>query len=241
MGQQFKTINVEIKGLSPLLMNRLNPDTLESKSKMKMEKYSTETDAANAAYVAVIDGREQLYVPYEALKSCLIRTAKQYRVKRTSLSSLLAGTMRIAPEKVPLVLPAELQGLPIKQQYSVDKRAVVIQSQRVLKGRARIDQWGLKFQILYNATWLPAGIEETLRTILEDAGIRMGLLDFRPQHLGDFGTFEVVGFQYEGQDAVAVAPPQVELVQQSDASEEVPGSPAEQPKRKGRPPKKPVE
>lgn len=186
MSQIFKKIDVEIKGLTPLLMNRLNPDSLESKSKKKMEQYSTDTDAANSAYMAEVDGEKFLYIPQEAVQSMIIKTAGQYKIKRTSLSSLLAGTLRVEPAKISLGT----------DKYEVDKRAVVIQQQRVLKGRARIPEgWRVKFQLVYNTKYLPAGIEATLKDILEDAGVRMGLLDYRPQHKGWFGTFEVVSFK----------------------------------------------
>jgi hypothetical protein len=180
----YKKIEVEIKGLTPLLMNRLNPESLKSKTRMKMEQYSTETDAKNSAYIADIDGKRQLYIPQEALYSMIIQTAKQYKVKRMSLASLLAGTMRVEPEKVPLGT----------DQYEVDERAVVIQSMRVLKGRAKLKDWAAKFQLVYDSRRLPEGIGGTLKEILEDAGTRMGLLDYRPQHRGWFGTFEVVSF-----------------------------------------------
>ncbi len=193
MSQNFKKIDVEIKGLTPLLMNRLNPESLKSKSKMKTQNYSTENDAKNSAYMAVINGKNQLYIPQECVQSMLINTAKQYRVHRVSLSSLLAGTMRVEPEKIPLGT----------DQYVVDERAVVIQSQRVLKGRAKLLQWSAKFRLVYNVKWLPEGIEATLKEILEDAGVRMGLLDYRPQHKGSFGTFEVVSFTYDGQEVAA--------------------------------------
>jgi len=183
----YKKINVEIRGLTPLLMNRLNPESLKSKSRMKMETYSTVEDAKNSAYMAEIDGKTQLYIPQEAVYSMIINTAKQYRVRRVSLSSLLAGTMRVEPEKIPLGT----------DKYEVDERAVVIQRQRVLKGRAKIPKWGAKFQIIYDARRLPDGIEKTLQEILEDAGTRMGLLDYRPQHRGWFGTFAVESFTPE--------------------------------------------
>jgi len=184
LSENYKKIDVEIKGLTPLLMNRLNPESLKSKSRMRMENYSTEEDAKNSAYMAVIDGKKQLYIPQEAVYSMIINTARQYRVRRVSLSSLLAGTMRVEPEKIPLGT----------DKYEVDERAVVIQRQRVLKGRAKLPKWSAKFQIIYDSKRLPTGIEETLKTILEDAGTRMGLLDYRPQHKGWFGTFTVENF-----------------------------------------------
>jgi len=184
MSEIYKKIDVKIRGLTPLLMNRLNPESLKTKSRMKMQEYSTVDDAAKSAYMAEIEGKKQLYIPQEALYSMIINTAKQYRVRRMSLSSLLAGTMRVEPEKVPLGT----------DKYEVDERAVVIQNQRVLKGRAKLPKWSAKFQIVYDSKRLPDGIEATLKEILEDAGTRMGLLDYRPQHRGWFGTFTVESF-----------------------------------------------
>jgi hypothetical protein len=184
MSEIYKKINVEIRGLTPLLMNRLNPESLKTKSRMKMQEYSTTKDAANSAYIAEIDGKKQLYIPQECLYSMIINTAKQYKIRRMSLSSLLAGTMRVEPEKIPLGT----------DQYEVDERAVVIQNQRILKGRAKLPKWSVKFQIVYDSKRLPDGIEATLKEILEDAGTRMGLLDYRPQHKGWFGTFAVESF-----------------------------------------------
>jgi len=180
----YKRINVVIEGLTPLLMNRLNPESLKTKSRMKIQEYSTEKDAANSAYMAEIDGKKQLYVPQEAVYSMMISTSKIYKVRRMGLASILAGTMRIEPEKIPLGT----------DQYEIDERAVVIQNQRVLKGRAKLPKWKAAFQIVYS-TRLPQGIEPTMREILEDAGTRMGLLDYRPQHKGWFGTFEVISFE----------------------------------------------
>lgn len=180
----YKRIPVRIVGLTPLLMNRLNPESLKSKSRMRMQEYSTENDAKNSAYMAEIEGKMQLYIPSEAVYSMIINTAKQYKIKRMSLSSLLAGTMRIEPEKIPLGT----------DQYVVDERAVVIQNQRVLKGRAKLMKWSARFEFVYDASRLPQGIEATLKEILDDAGTRMGILDYRPQHRGWFGTFAIVTF-----------------------------------------------
>jgi len=194
MSKVYKKIDVTIRGLTPLLMNRLNPESLKSKTRMKMEQYSTEEDAKKSAYIAEIDGKRQLYIPQEALYSMIINTAKQYKVRRMSLASLLAGTMRVEPEKVPLGT----------DKYEIDERAVVIQNQRVLKGRAKLPEWSAKFQLVYDSRRLPEGIETTMKEILEDAGTRMGILDYRPQHRGWFGTFALEKFVTEdGVDLVS--------------------------------------
>lgn len=222
MSEFYRKIDVEIRGLTPLLMNRLNPESLRSKSRMKTQDYSTTIDAANSAYMAVIDGKKQLYVPQECLYSMIIGTAKQYKIRRMSLASLLAGTMRVEPEKVPL-------GTDL---YEVDERAVVIQNNRVLKGRAKLPKWSVKFQIVYDSKRLPDGIEATLKEILEDAGTRMGLLDYRPQHKGWFGTFAVESFVPQNSEAVAVAEsPAPEAVTLETAAPEIVAAGKERKKR----------
>ena len=218
--ETYKTIDVEIKGLTPLLMNRLNPESLRAKTRMRTQQYSTITDAKNSAYMAIIDGKNQLYIPHEAVYSMMIRAARGFRVRRITLSGLLAGTMRIEPEKIPLGT----------DKYEVDERAVVIQNNRVLKGRAKLQEWKANFHIVINTRRLPEGIEPTLQEVLEDAGIRMGLLDFRPQHLGWFGTFAVTKFEYEGK------PKTPTLINEAQPSE-LPSITPEPTKRRGRPPK----
>lgn len=178
-------IRVTLKGLTPLLMNRLNPEDLKSKSRRKLQDTDFERQAEKSAYIDEIDGKRQLYIPNYAIYAMILHTAKQYRARRISLSNLLAGTIRIEPEKIPLGT----------DKYEIDIRPVVIQKNRVLKARAKVPDWKITFYIIYNKKYLPENIPETLKTILEDAGVRVGLLDYRPQHMGWFGTFEVEKFE----------------------------------------------
>ena len=186
-GKVWGKIRVTLKGLTPLLMNRLDAGSLEAKSRRKLQQTDFKTQAEQSAYIDVIDGKRQLYVPSYAVYGMIIHTAKQYRARRIPLSNLLAGTIRIEPEKIPLGT----------DQYEIDVRPVVIQKSRVLKARAKVSNWTLTFTIIYNKKFLPEGIHQTLRQILEDAGVRIGLLDYRPQHMGWFGTFEVAEFKVE--------------------------------------------
>jgi len=187
MEERYGKIEVAIEGVTALLMNRLNPESLKTKSRRTGQEYDEETEARNSAYIAKIDGKQQLFIPAYAIYSMVIKTAGQYRSRRMSLSSILAGTMRIEPEKIGLG----------HCNYEIDTRPVVIQRSRVLKSRAKIPEWTAKFTIIYDKKIITENIVQTLRTILEDAGRRMGLLDYRPQHKGWFGTFNVETFNVE--------------------------------------------
>lgn len=181
MENMYGKIHVKIKSLTPLLMNRLNPETLKTKSTKRFQSYDEKEQAEKSAYITKVNGKKQLYIPAYAIYSMIIKTAAQYKAKRTSVASLLAGTMRVEPEKI-------LLG---HCNYEIDTRPVVIQRARVLRSRAKIPEWTATFTIIYNKKALPQAIIEKLKEILEDAGTRVGILDYRPQHKGWFGTFTV--------------------------------------------------
>ena len=185
---EFGRIHVKIRGLTPLLMNRLDPSELKDRALKGPGKiYDPEKVARRKAYITVVDGKEQLYIPNRWIYSMMVKAAGQYRLpgKRTSLSSILAGTIRIEPEKI-------LLG---HCNYEIDERPVVIQKNRVLAWRPKIKEWEVEFDIIYNKMFFPPESLQYLRQVLEDGGIRLGIGDFRPQHKGWFGTFEVVEFE----------------------------------------------
>ena len=184
MGSKYGKIHVKIRGLTPLLMNRLNPERLKKQDRIVIADYDVEKEARESAYIKVIDGKEQLYIPGYAVYSMIINTATQYRSGRTNLASILAGTIRIEPEEIPLG----------HCNYEIDIRPVNVQKNRVPRARAKIPSWQAEFNIIYNKI-LPDAIVETLRKIIEDGGTRIGLLDYRPQHKGWFGTFELIEFE----------------------------------------------
>lgn len=187
---KYGTVNVTIKGLTPLLMNKMNIADLKTHdSRSVASEYKPEDEAKKAAYIAEIDGKQQLFIPGYAVYSMIIKAAGAYKFpkRRSSLSTYLAGTIRVEPEKIPLGT----------DQYEIDERPVVIQRARVLKWRPKINDWIATFQIVYNKDALPDAIIPQLEAIIEDGGTRLGLLDYRPQHKGWFGTFTVTDFKID--------------------------------------------
>lgn len=177
-------IRVTLKGETPLLMNRLSIEKLSTKSRNIMKEYDVQADAADSAYMAEIDGVKQLYVPMECIYSMIIYSAGMHKVKKRSARSFVAGGIRIVPEKIPLGT----------DQYEVDLRRVVIQRNSVVRARAKVPDWRASFEIIYDQEILAP---EVIYEILVDAGRRVGLLDFRPQRSGWFGTFTVEEFEHE--------------------------------------------
>ena len=79
------------------------------------------------------------------------------------------------------------------EKYEVDRRAVVVPATkgRIVRCRPRLDDWGIKFVLEWDNTLLST---VQMREILDCAGSRVGLLDFRPEKKGPYGRFRVDGF-----------------------------------------------
>jgi len=57
-----------------------------------------------------------------------------------------------------------------------------------MRNRPRLDNWTTTFTLQYAPTLLTAA---QLRQVVDDAGSRVGLGDFRPEKKGMFGRFQV--------------------------------------------------
>ena len=179
----MKTIQVEIKGISPLLMN--NPASMldeatQSKTRKRTEKRDIKTEAESLAYK---DNKGFLYIPAQAVKGCLIGGASYIKFGKFSAKPIIAGAVHISPDKISLGT----------KNYEIDIRTVVIQRNRVPKARPMIEDWKASFDLEYDETLVSNS--DDLKHILEEAGKRVGLLDFRPQRYGSFGRFEISKWQ----------------------------------------------
>ena len=61
--------------------------------------------------------------------------------------------------------------------------------------RPRFDAWALELSLLAALDSIP---ESTMRQLVDIAGSRIGLCDFRPQRRGIFGTFRVDSWRVAG-------------------------------------------
>lgn len=171
----MKSVNVTIKGITPLLMHRFPLEPVEA-----IEKKTKEEQAEIAAYRIPGDSRE-LYIPGAGLQRALVAGATFSKGKgRSTLQKPVAACVLVLPEYV---------GLGTKE-YAIDARAVVVPATkgRVVRFRPRLDAWEVSFQIDYDDTLLK---ETELRRVVDDTGSRVGLLDFRPERKGPFGRFMV--------------------------------------------------
>ena len=169
-------VKVTIKGKSPLLMHRYPLVPIETPP---IEKRTPEDQAEIAAYRD--KDTEELYIPGTAIQRALVNAGVFSKGKgRASLQKNVAACVLIDPEIITLGT----------KEYKIDARPIVVPSTkgRVVRYRPRLDSWSCSFSIEFDESLLT---EKQLRQIVDDAGTRVGLLDFRPACKGPFGRFMV--------------------------------------------------
>lgn len=180
----MKTITVELTGESPLLMN--NPISMldEKKDVSGIKTYKVEElkKASKIKLYKLPSG--ELYVPAEAIKGCLIGASSFRKIGKFTAKPIVAGGVFISPNKI---------GLGVKK-FDYDIRTGVNKLRgRVIVVRPMIEKWKINFNIEYDETLI--GDANIIKQLLEDGGKRVGILDFRPQKMGQFGRFKITKWQ----------------------------------------------
>lgn len=175
----IKKIDVSIQGITAILMHRFPMEPV----KVPPELDTIENQAERAAYREEDTG--ELFVPGIALQRTMVNGATYSKGKgRATLQKPAAACLMVSPERV-------LLGT---KEFKIDSRPVVMPSTRgrVVRHRPRIDDWKLSFELEYDDQLMS---EVQVRQIVDDAGKRVGLLDFRPEKKGPFGRFIVTGWK----------------------------------------------
>lgn len=182
----MKEIEIEIEGTGEgLLMHSTKAMTSPTATKNPARTYDPKKDAEKASYR---NKKGELIVPSRCLKASILNSASWYKFGRKSAKQIIAGCTRIEPSEVVLL---DKKGKALKN-YEIDVRPVVIQKSRIMRARPLINEWKLRFKIIYNEKLI--NDTKIIYQIIEEAGQRIGLLDNRPQRYGENGTFKVNKF-----------------------------------------------
>ena len=183
-------IAVTIQGVTPLLMNRFTEDNelAVSSSVRKVnigQKPSPREQAEKKAYT---NSSGELCVPGPNIFASIIQAGTFHKVGKskitTTKSSLIPAGMAIPEVDCSLGT----------KDFEVDSRSVVIPSTggRIMAHRPRLDEWQLSFTLEVDENMFD---EQTARVLVDDAGSKVGLGDFRPARKGPFGRFKVVNWK----------------------------------------------
>lgn len=189
----MKKVNVRISGVTPLLCNRFTDAaqiaaTNGTRLSATGDKGSPQEQAASKLYIGH-NGKPM--IPTPNLFRCIIDAGAFFK----------AGKSKVTTQKSSLI-PAcvEVDGLELpivhKDPWTVDQRPVrnPATGGRFLCYRPCFHDWELEFTLGYDPDMIQVKL---LREIIDAAGKRIGLGDFRPACKGPFGKFVVTRWQEE--------------------------------------------
>ena len=185
----MKTINVEIRGVTPLLIHRFGEQAEQGKATRKIivESCDPRDEATKHAYIAK-DGT--YYFSAFAIPNAMGAAGSNHKMKgsRKTLRFVVPSAVRMTSDTVTI-----LNGSGPAKSFEVDSRPVTIPATkgRIMRHRPRFDQWGAQFDLVINDDMLAV---ETAHQLLNEAGQAIGIGDFRPEKRGPFGTFRVSRF-----------------------------------------------
>lgn len=185
-------IFVKIAGVSPILMNRFTEENeIKVSSGVSAVSISGKgTPREQAIKKAYIDNEGCLYIPGQNIYSSIIEAGKFHKTGRTKITTTKSSLVPAGIAINELICPLNTK------EFEVDSRSVVIPATggRIMCYRPRIDEWQLSFTLDVDEKMFD---EKTVRLLVDDAGSKCGLGDFRPQRKGTFGRFKVVEWKVE--------------------------------------------
>jgi hypothetical protein len=181
-------INVTISGESPLLCNRFTDEAME-----KIEKRTTSVITGSKgtpreqAEKKVYGSPDRPVLPGPNIFRAIIDAGKFHKAGKSQITTAKTS---LVPAGVAL-LEIECPITPIA--WEVDSRAVVNPATggRMMAHRPRFDVWAVSFTLDVDDDMFGEGI---VRALVDDAGKKIGLGDFRPSRKGPFGRFKVTAW-----------------------------------------------
>jgi hypothetical protein len=190
----MKTINVELRGLQPLLMHNprgVDPtDPLVIQKKTLTDKPAKKKTPDDLLQIDWLDYQLSIYhndsigayVPDVAVVGVIRAGATEQR----NGTKVQAG-VDVSETEVPLIYDGPRTIRDLYEQRFADRRPVGVNDARVMRVRPRFNQWELRFRLFVDESVIDPG---KVREATELAGLRKGLLDYRPR----FGRFEVTAW-----------------------------------------------
>lgn len=185
-------IDITLQGVTPLICNRFYDEAAE-----RATNGATVVAAAGNKGTPREQSAKKLYpnaegvptIPQPNLLRCLVDGGRYFK----------AGKKQITTKGESLMFACfDIEGAEIlidhQEPWRVDTRAVRIPSTggRILTHRPMFDDWALTFVADLDETIIDARL---IRDIIDAAGKRVGLGDFRPATKGPFGKFVVTHWE----------------------------------------------
>ena len=192
----METIQVTIEGTTPLLMNKFTDANAlavsgGSSAVMTGNKGTPREQAERKLY---LDEHGTLHVPGTNIFRAIIDAGTFHKAGKSKITTQKSSLVPAAVALVELTCP--LRGPDGEPKWEVDSRSVVIPSTggRIMAHRPRLDRWSVSFTLEIDTGMFAVSL---VRQLVDDAGKRIGLGDYRPARKGPFGRFVVTKWATE--------------------------------------------
>lgn len=183
-------IEVTIQGINPLLMNRFTEENevRVSNGTTAVHIGSKGSPREQAEKKAYKDDKGNLYIPGPNIYAAIIAAGRFHKSGKEKVTTKKTSLIPAGVFMLDTVVPLNTKN------FEVDSRSVVIPATggRVMCYRPRLDNWTCVFHIEVDEEMFN---EKFVRLLIDDAGKKIGLGDFRPERKGPFGRFVVKGWK----------------------------------------------
>jgi hypothetical protein len=190
----MKMVEIEIQGVTPLLQHRFGEqaevETGKNTRRVAIAERVDPRAVAEAAAYRDVSGR--YYHPASAIFRALREAAAGHKLRGSRRSAKFVVPAAVVMTDDAIYLgngrPGEAPTL------EVDSRPVTIPATkgRVMRHRARYNEWSARFAIEVNEEILPL---DFVHQLLVEAGQQIGIGDYRPEKGGPFGRFRVTRWE----------------------------------------------
>lgn len=189
----MKDVTLRLEGVSPLICNRFNDEAAlmvlngSAPAAMARDRGTPREQAEKKLYYGADE--KTLMIPSPNILRSFYDGGAFHKIGKkqitTKKESLLCSCLFITASEIALCS---------KEGWRVDTRAVVIPSTggRVMVHRPIFDDWALDIELQMDERIIN---EKLVRQIVDDAGSRIGLGDFRPARKGPYGRYVVTRWE----------------------------------------------
>lgn len=188
----MKEIAIEITGRTPLLLHRFTDAAAEAatsgaRSAVNGDRGTPREQAEQCLYISEDDGA--IVIPQPNLLRAIIDAGKFHKAGKSKVTTQKSSLIPACVDLDEIEYPLEHE-----EPWDVDTRPVRIPATggRILRHRARFNQWKLRFVVMLDDKIIGLNV---FRAIMDDAGSKIGLGDFRPDCKGPFGKFWITSWE----------------------------------------------
>ena len=181
----MKSISIQISGTTPLLCNKFTDKSMEPKGGNKSHPGGDKGSPHEQAEAKLYGDASNPYVPGPNMFRSIVDGGTFFKVGKSKVTTMKNSMIVSSVEMVELELP-----LVHKDPWTVDSRSVVNPATRgrMMCHRPKFNDWQLNFTLVVDETEFNTKL---LREVVDMAGRKIGLGDYRPDRKGPFGRYVV--------------------------------------------------